>query len=321
MMNTLSTVFAASLLTVAGVGRAQTTRFIAVEPNVKLEVLDWGGTGRSIVLLAGNTLTAHSFYQFAPALTPDYHVVGITRRGFGASSKPETGYDADRLADDVLAVIDSLHLTMPVLAGHSLAGQELSSIGSRHPEKVAGLVYLDAAYAYAFYSVGNFETDANELRRSLERFKIAGSKGDVAEVRRQLERILETDLPMLEQSLRTVQAATPRVDKSSPLMPPPAVGMSRLMYEGEHRYTKVHVPVLAIYAGQGLGADTDSATAAAWIAQRVPASQVLERNVPGARIVVLPGATHAVFDSNQADVLREMHAFIESLPVAHPPRP
>src|SRR5262249_16181591 len=39
---------------------------------------------------------------------------------------------------------------LPVLAGHSIAGQELSSIGSRHPEKVAGLVYLDAAYGYAF---------------------------------------------------------------------------------------------------------------------------------------------------------------------------
>ena len=75
----------------------------------------------------------------------------LTRRGYGASSKPATGYLSDRLADDVLAVIDSLRLTKPVLAGHSLAGQELSSIGSRHRDKVAGLVYLDAGYAYAVY--------------------------------------------------------------------------------------------------------------------------------------------------------------------------
>jgi pimeloyl-ACP methyl ester carboxylesterase len=94
------------------------------------------------------------------------------------------------------------------------------------------------------------------------------------------------------------------------------------MYDGEQRYTEVHVPVLAIYAGRNdLPADADSATSAAWIAKSVPASQVLKRNVPGARIVVLPGATHAVFDSNQGDVLREMHAFIESLPVARSSRP
>src|SRR6185295_17691350 len=136
-------------------------RFIQVDRDVKLEVVDWGGTGRPVVLLAGNTHTAHAFDDFAPRLAATYHVYGITRRGFGASSAPTTGYHADRLADDVLAVIDSLHLAMPVLAGHSLAGEELSSIGSRHPEKVAGLVYLDAAYQYAFYdsTTGNYEID------------------------------------------------------------------------------------------------------------------------------------------------------------------
>jgi pimeloyl-ACP methyl ester carboxylesterase len=74
-------------------------------------------------------------------------VYGITRRGFGASSKPATGYRTDRLADDDLAVIDSLGLARPVLAGHSLAGAELSSIGSRQPSRVAGLVYLDPSSA------------------------------------------------------------------------------------------------------------------------------------------------------------------------------
>src|SRR5205823_13648778 len=94
--------------------------------------------------------TAHIFDKFAPKLIDQYHVYGITRRGFGSSSSPASGYSADRLADDVLAVLDSLKLSRPVLAGHSIAGEELSSIGSRHPEKVAGLVYLDAAYGYAF---------------------------------------------------------------------------------------------------------------------------------------------------------------------------
>jgi pimeloyl-ACP methyl ester carboxylesterase len=34
--------------------------------------------------------------------------------------------------------------------GHSLGGEDLSSVGSRHSERVAGLVYLDAGYQYAF---------------------------------------------------------------------------------------------------------------------------------------------------------------------------
>jgi len=81
-------------------------------------------------------------------------VLGVTRRGFGSSSAPASGYGADRLGDDVLAVIEKLTISKPVLAGHSLGGEELSSIGSRHPEKVAGLVYLDAGYSYAFHAPG-----------------------------------------------------------------------------------------------------------------------------------------------------------------------
>ena len=99
-------------------------RSIAVDTNVKLEVLDWGGKGRPVVLLAGLGNNAHVFDKFAPKLTPLYHVYGITRRGFGASSSPRftpANYSADRLGDDVLAVIDSLGLRRPVLVGHSIA--------------------------------------------------------------------------------------------------------------------------------------------------------------------------------------------------------
>jgi pimeloyl-ACP methyl ester carboxylesterase len=47
-------------------------------------------------------------------------------------------------------VIAALKLDRPILVGHSLAGEELSSVGSRHPEKVSGLIYLDAGYRYAY---------------------------------------------------------------------------------------------------------------------------------------------------------------------------
>src|SRR5262245_2811418 len=112
-------------------------QFVTVDESVRLEVLDWGGTGRPIVLLAGLSDTAHMFDDFAPKLTRSGRVYGITRRGAGASSTPASGYGADRLGDDVLAVLDSLKINRPILVGHSVAGSELSSIGSRHPERVA----------------------------------------------------------------------------------------------------------------------------------------------------------------------------------------
>jgi non-heme chloroperoxidase len=124
--------------------------FITADQNVRSEVLDWGGPGKSIVLLAGLGNTAHVFDDFAPKLAADYHVYGSTRRGFGASSIPTSGYGAERLGDDVIAVLDGLRLAKPVLVGHSIAGEELSSIGSRRPDRVGGLVYLEAGYPFAF---------------------------------------------------------------------------------------------------------------------------------------------------------------------------
>ena len=125
-------------------------RFVTVNGDVELEVLDWGGVGRPLVLLAGGGNTAHVFDDFAPKLTPHGHVYGITRRGFGASGFSMPAEPAPRLRDDVLAVLDALHLDRPVLVGHSIAGAEMSAIARAAPDRIAGLVYLDAAYPYAF---------------------------------------------------------------------------------------------------------------------------------------------------------------------------
>src|SRR5947199_1224024 len=78
--------------------------FVTVDDDVRLEVLDWGGRGRPMVLLAGSGNTAHVFDDFAPQLTDVCHVYGLTRRGYGESSHPDSGYDDQRLADDVLQV-------------------------------------------------------------------------------------------------------------------------------------------------------------------------------------------------------------------------
>lgn len=54
-------------------------QFVTVEEGVQLEVLDWGGLGRNVVLLAGSGNTAHVFDGFAEKLTSFCHVYGITR--------------------------------------------------------------------------------------------------------------------------------------------------------------------------------------------------------------------------------------------------
>jgi non-heme chloroperoxidase len=119
-------------------------RFVTVDQGVQLEVLDWGGRGPAVVLLAGSGNTAHVFDEFAPKLTDCCHVYGITRRGFGASSRPSSGYDDQRLADDLFRALEEAKIERPILVGHSAAGGELTTAGRQHSDHLGGLVYLDA---------------------------------------------------------------------------------------------------------------------------------------------------------------------------------
>jgi pimeloyl-ACP methyl ester carboxylesterase len=123
-----------------------TIRLVAVDDTVELEVLDWGGTGPALVLLAGLGATAHHYDDLAPALSARYRVIGVTRRGHRGSSAAPGGYGFARLAEDVLAVIDTLRLRNPVVIGHSFAGEEMHVLGARSSAKIRGLVYIDAAF-------------------------------------------------------------------------------------------------------------------------------------------------------------------------------
>ena len=48
--------------------------------------------------------------------------------------------------------------------------------------------------------------------------------------------------------------------------------------------------------------------------QRATKATAFEDGLPSARVVLLPNASHFVFQSNAADVIREMNAFLGSLP-------
>jgi pimeloyl-ACP methyl ester carboxylesterase len=171
-----------SILTCSHMGAGQTAstnnfrdpsphhrEMITVDQGIQLEVLDWGGTGRPMVFLSGLGNTAHIWDNFAPKFTHKHHVYAITRRGFGRSTHTNTGYTSERLADDILAVLDQLKIAMPVLVGHSVGGEELSAIGTRYPKRVSALIYLDAAYTYAFYdAAGDYEATLKDLQQKID---------------------------------------------------------------------------------------------------------------------------------------------------------
>lgn len=298
-----------------------TTHFVTASEHVRLEVLAWGGSGRPLILLAGGGETAHVFDDFAPRLAADFHVYGITRRGFGASGFSEGESGPDRFAEDVLVVADALRLQKPILVGHSIAGQELSAIANTHPERVAGVVYLDAGYPYAFDNGSGPAFDEFQDIKPPE--PPPPGRADLVSfgaLRQYLRRVLGVDLP--EAELR--QEWTSNRDGS--------VGTrrdfpgSKSLLSDMKKYAAIPVPALLIYAnphsgGRWFESSTDQrirplATAYDEALTRVTGRQVkaVESGVPAARVVTLPHANHHIYMSNEQQVLRELRSFVSGLP-------
>jgi pimeloyl-ACP methyl ester carboxylesterase len=124
--------------------------FVTVN-GVQLHYLDWGGEGEALLFLTplGGDLL-EQFESLAPQFTDRFRVLGLTRRGQGRSDKPDGGYDPDTLAGDIVGFLDALGIGAVHLAGHSVAGSEMTRLAGLHPARVSSLVYLDAAVDYHY---------------------------------------------------------------------------------------------------------------------------------------------------------------------------
>ena len=290
-------------------------QFVTVEPGVRLEVLDWGGHGRPLIFLAGAGDTAHVFDHFAPKFTGQNHAYGITRRGAGASSKPAPAngnYSADRLGDDVLAVMVALRIERPVLLGHSIAGEELSSVGSRFPNKVSGLIYLDAVASWSFYDPAHPQVDIemNGIKKRIEEIEAGGV--DEQEKLRELEVAIAKFETVLHQSNEDVKTMPPL---------PPRSPIGAALNFGVEKFTSIPVPVLAILAcphdwSHFFPNDPErrAARLAADTAACSERAEAFARGVPTARVVPIPNADHYLYRTNEAQVIGEMKKFLSTLP-------
>jgi pimeloyl-ACP methyl ester carboxylesterase len=114
--------------------------------GIRLHYVDWGGTGEALLFLDGLGDTIDRFDSFAPKFTDRFRVLGLERRGQGQSDKPASGYGTRTLAADIRAFLDAMRINRVTLIGHSIAGAEMTAFAGRYPERLAKLVYLDAAY-------------------------------------------------------------------------------------------------------------------------------------------------------------------------------
>ena len=279
-------------------------RMVAVAPDVRLEVVDWGGSGAPMVFLVGMGMEAANYEQFARRFRDRHHVYGINRRGVGASSTPPDGYDAATRARDIIVVLDSLHIDKAILVGHSFAADELSKVGVAYAARVRALVYLDAY---------NYRAPEAEKMPPLP----PQATMDRTQKRTRKDSLL----------IASLEAA----DTDTTARPAVAVDPDSMARAGAELadYSKITVPALAIYADQARTAadlfggeyerfDARNRAMARRYAEASARvlSDVRDRfraQVRRGTVLVIPGASHFVYDSNPDEVERAMRAFLASL--------
>ena len=304
------------------------SQLVPVDRDVTLEVLDWGWAGpATVVLLTGSGHTAHVYDDFAPKLFDCCRVYGITRRGYGASSRPASGYDDQRLANDVVAVLQRLKLAHPVLIGHSMAGGEMTTLGRQHPDLVSGLVYLDA--------LGDLEDDppadpewaalAQKMPPGVRPDPVCAPQDTSSFAAYRLTQACRRGyvVPLPEAELRQMfEVDGERVGRSrAPDWVSRAIGQGQVF---RRDYSHIGVPVLALLELPALRptdrrppGEADRAIVDAFVARhQVLANRKIDkarRQIKDFRVVDLPGAGHYIFLTRESDVVREIHQFIEKL--------
>jgi non-heme chloroperoxidase len=295
--------------------------YVRVRDGTRLHYLDWGGHGPTLVLLAGLGGSAHTFDDLAPQLTDSFRVIAITRRGTGESDRPSAGYDVPSRAHDDLDVLDSLKIHSALLVGHSIAGDELTELATKDPQRVAALLYLDAAYDRSTAPpIGQ-----SDPARLVIRAPQVQTFDQLLDSQRHsplgLPRAMETD------AWKTARGRDGELISSPPL--PIALEMLRQAKQWHPDYRDIKAPATAIYAfdperplAKVLLSPSDSAEnrkwnelwqSEHWAWQRQEIER-FKREDPSARVIVLRPANHLVYFSNSREVLAAIRAFLPTPP-------
>ena len=295
--------------------------------GIRLHYLDWGGNGPILLFLAGMGCNAHIFDRFAPRFTDQFHVLALTRRGHGESDHLETGYDINTLTEDIRLFLDALKIDRVILAGHSMAGVEMSHFAAIHPERLLRLVYLDAAY---YRNSPEFKTmqeknplraiqipDQNDDHYSVQSYfaslkraypSLAAIWGSVIEEQGLHEIMIQSDGKVVDRMSSAIESE---------------LNTTLSGYEPED--AKIQAPTLSFFAfpdassfisqetmteaQQAQVVEFFETTRHAWLQHSM---QQFHRNVPHAKIVEIPHGHHYCFISHEDLVFDEMRNFLLS---------
>jgi pimeloyl-ACP methyl ester carboxylesterase len=268
--------------------------FVPTGDGARLHVVE-AGSGQPIVLIHGVTLGVGVWVRQFRALAGTHRVLAFDLRGHGQSIGGTAGYSFERMADDLLSVLEERQVTGAVVVGHSMGGMVLQLAALRRADalkgRVAGIVLVatDAGPAIAGpfgrpIGMAAAAVGARAARFAERRGRSVFRRSDLATWGARLS-FGARPVPADVELVRSISAGVAPRAMAGLLGP-------LLSFDVRADLGRIDLPTMVVVGSRDV------------ITPAHRARQIAER-IPGARLEVLPGSGHLVM-LERADALNRL---------------
>ncbi|MEJ8840880.1 alpha/beta hydrolase [Lacibacter sp. H375] len=213
--------------------------------GVKLQYLDWGGSGQPLILIHGLGDSPLLFEDISSSLKTNFRIIAYARRGHCKSETNDADYSNSALVADLKLLLDSLKINKASLLGWSMGGNEITEFAIRYPERVNKLIYFEAGYDLS-------DDSFKEILKTLPKSFLA-DKSDLSSLdayRNWYHKFWFADMEWNE-TLEANLKATIKINPDSSVTTIPDDSIFKRTLESAmsyHRdYSKIQSPALAIF--------------------------------------------------------------------------
>jgi pimeloyl-ACP methyl ester carboxylesterase len=113
--------------------------------GIRMHYLEWGDkNGVPLVWAHGNATSAYEIRAVAPRLAQSgYRVLAVDYRGHGLTRVTDYDFTIHHIADDLIALLDSLKIPAAIFGGSNKGGFVAAAVYDHYPNRVLGLLMAD----------------------------------------------------------------------------------------------------------------------------------------------------------------------------------
>jgi 3-oxoadipate enol-lactonase len=251
------------------------------------------GSGEPVLMIMGLSFTLDMWYRLRPAIASRYRAILFDNRGVGRSDAPWRPYSMRQMAEDARAVLDAAGVESAYVMGASMGGMIAQELYFRHPRRVRALLL-------GCSGPSGFRTHLPEFRRMR-------AWPWTARITREQREWLMAPLLYSDDTPRERIAEDIQVRLRHRLRPFGVLSqLAGILTWGSYsRLPGIQVPTLVLHGDRDYLLPLYN-------------GRLLARRIPGAELVVVPGAGHVMTTDAPEFVERATLRFLAKLATANP---